>query len=574
MTALKSTGPAAQLNDYAHLLRRQWWVLTLALVVGILGAGFYTSSQPKLYTSVTQVLVTATGVEDDTVSTGARTRTEINLDTEAQLLVSTAVVSRAQDTLDTDLALDQLADRLSVTVPPNTEVLTIAFRSDTARGARDGADAFAVAYLSNRQQQAAGELAARQDARQGQFLALTTSLQEVTAALPRLPEGSAGRSVAEAQVQALSAQIAVLTAESNVLDTLTVTPGRIISDATLPDGPSSPVIPINLAGGAMLGLLAGCGIALLRQRADRKLRDADDVPRRTGLRVLATLPAASSAGVEESSGPGGQAYARLRNVLTAQETTKSRVFLVAGSTCDDGTVAANLAAALAGTGVSVILVSCYEGSSAVVRLGLSPRSPGRSTIADQPQELNPVLLRAPAFDNLDVLSAGDEPGRGTAMLQTEAGRAFVDSLRELAHFVILDAPSTATSALAQTLARLADAALLVVTPRSTSADDALDAIDQFTAVGTPLLGGVLLPAARSNSLCRFLRTADDAEHAGRDQDREPPPPPVTPAAKQTKRAHPPPGRQAPAVRRLTQRSPSALAHPVEAGRSTVNRSSR
>ncbi len=60
--------PPVQLGDYSALIRRQWWLVVLATTIGILAALWYTSTQPKIYTSTTQVLVTPTGMDDDAVS--------------------------------------------------------------------------------------------------------------------------------------------------------------------------------------------------------------------------------------------------------------------------------------------------------------------------------------------------------------------------------------------------------------------------------------------------------------------------------------------------------------------------
>ena len=190
---LDSISRPVQLGDYSALIRRQWWLVVLATTIGILAALWYTSTQPKIYTSTTQVLVTPTGVDDDAVSAYSRTRTEINLDTEAQLLRSTAVVALAAEMLGTDVGTDELADSVRVSVPPNTEVLSIQFDADSATAAHDGADAFATAYLANRAQAASDQVTARRDSRRAQVSVLTVSLQEVTASLGTLAPGSAER---------------------------------------------------------------------------------------------------------------------------------------------------------------------------------------------------------------------------------------------------------------------------------------------------------------------------------------------------------------------------------------------
>ncbi|MGI8693514.1 MAG: Wzz/FepE/Etk N-terminal domain-containing protein [Geodermatophilaceae bacterium] len=493
---LDSTVRPPQLSDYGALIRRQWWLVALAVLLGLAGGVWYTSTQPLVYRSTTEVLVTPTGVDDDAVSASSRTRAEINLDTEAQLLTSTAVVARAADTLGLDSSVEDLADRVRVTVPPNTEVLSIAFTADTASVAQEGANAFAVAYLTNRGEAAKAEIAARQQSRQAQVLPLTESLREVTDSLVGLAPGSAARAVAEAQVQSLSSQIAVLTAEVNALASTPLTPGRIITEATLPSRPSSPVLPVNLAGGAMLGFLLGCVLALLRQRSDRRLRSAEEVTRVTGLSVLVTIPESSGVWLADPTSAAGRGYVRLRNVLTARVAPDARIILIAGIDADGSEVADNLAATLARTGAEVVLVSTHAGSATAQRLGLARRWAGLSEVLGGQATTSAALQVPPGLETLRVLIPGQDPQRAADLLETEAAANLLSGLRRSARYVILEAPPASSSAQAQTLAALADIALVVIRARTTSANDVDDAIEQFTAVRTPLIGSVLVPPGR------------------------------------------------------------------------------
>lgn len=494
--AASASEGTATLTDYGVIARRQWWVLLLAVVLGVLGAGAYTAGQPRSYTSSTQVLVTPTGVDDNAVLANARTRAEINLDTEAQLLTSTAVVQAAADILDSELTLPALADRVRVSVPPNTEVLTIAFDGPTPQAAQAGADAFAVSYLANRRQAAADQLAGRQATRRSQVETLTASLQDVTAGLADLPPTSADRSVAEAQISSLSAQIAVLTAESDDLSASALTPGRTITEADLPGSPSSPVVPTNLAGGGMLGLLLGSGVALLRHRRDRSLRDAAQVLRHTGQRVIAVLPEGATVGLADPEGAAGRAYARLRNVVTARAATDAQVLLIAGVTNSGSAVACDLAVALARTGAEVVLIQADTESDTAARLGITSRGVGLSDVLKDPARLAGALRPATRAEGVLVLTPGTEPERSAALLQTDVGANVLAELRGAVRWVILDGPVAAHSNHVQSLARHCDAAVVVVHARDSVVEDVMDTAEQIAAARTPMLGIVLVSAGR------------------------------------------------------------------------------
>jgi uncharacterized protein involved in exopolysaccharide biosynthesis len=121
-------GQSYDLSDYLAMARRHWWIVALALVIGA-GAGTdYNRRLPREYVSSASVLVYPAG-QDANVS-GGRTRAEINLDTEAQLVRSTAVATYAAEVLNRDDA-EQLAAGIYVEVPPNTSVLQIKFATSS-----------------------------------------------------------------------------------------------------------------------------------------------------------------------------------------------------------------------------------------------------------------------------------------------------------------------------------------------------------------------------------------------------------------------------------------------------------
>ena len=95
------------------------------------------------------------------------------------------------------------------------------------------------------------------------------------------------------------------------------------------------------------------------------------------------------------------------------------------------------------------------------------------------------------------------------LLQSQTLRDALGALRRQAEYVVIEAPATSTSADAQSVASLADIALVAVELKRTRYVDVTDAAEQLRRVGTPLLGAVVLP--------RLVRHRD-----------EPPPAPVDP----------------------------------------------
>src|SRR3954454_14989495 len=125
----------ADMSDFLGRVGRHWWVAVLSVQFGAAAALGVTQLQEKVYESPTSVLVQAVGDQDSNVS-GGRTKSEINLDTEAQLVGSTPVATIAAKLLKTATAPDILAEGVTVEVPPNTSVLVITYAADSPRSAR------------------------------------------------------------------------------------------------------------------------------------------------------------------------------------------------------------------------------------------------------------------------------------------------------------------------------------------------------------------------------------------------------------------------------------------------------
>lgn len=482
-----------RLSDYLLMLRRHWRVVTACLVVGVALAGVHVQFAPREYTSSTSVLVTATTPEAGT--TGARA-TGINLDTEAQLVTSTEMVTAAATLLDLDSTeLGDLAARVTVTVPPNTEILTIGFLAPSARAAQDGAQAFARAYLDGRRGMAQASLDAELQALQDRVEAVTAQIEQIATAGERLPEGSPQQLRNEERLANLGSQVAALTSQQDQLRAAPVTPGRVITEAPRPASPSSPDPVVSLTAGVLLGLLVGLALATVRYRADDCIHTPADLERRTGTAVLAALTDPvddRDVRLVSAFGADTRAYGRLRNAVTAGlEGSRNPVIVVAGTRRGGGPVAANLAASLARLGEDVFLV-CADvyGTTAAALLGTAP-AVGLAEVLSGERTVEQAARRLPGLSTLRILGTGGDAQRADALLHTKNLRSLVDSLVRTSAFVVVESPPTASSPAAQAIAPASEAAVLVVEQGATTARDVTDALEQFAVVRRQVLGAVV-----------------------------------------------------------------------------------
>ena len=491
---------SADLSHYLGVLRRHWWVLLVATGAGVAAGAGVTHALPKVYESSASVLVQAVG--QDANAAGGRTNSTINLDTEAQLVRSGAVATSAAQLLRTPLNPVDLAKSVAVEVPANTTVLVITFKADTPAAAQAGSHAFAEAYLRNREATAQGSLNARIKALNLKLRQLTIGLTAINTKVAAARVGSSERANLDSLRGNQQNQVNFFSSKLNELTTTTVSAGNIISDARLPDSPSSPNAVLDLATGAMGGLLLGLLLAFLREKLDRRLRTVADVRDRARIPVLATLDERTTptfSDVLQPYGPGGRVFNRLRNEVLAQFGPTDQVIVVTGATRGPATtlVAVNLAAALARTGSEVVLIGAHLPDSVVETaplarmLGVAPM-PGLSDLLSGRIGLARALQRTPRIPSLRVITTGGAAA-AAGLMQSQRLRDTLEALRAQGGYIVIEAPSTSSSADAQSLASLADAAILTVELRKARRPALLDAADQLERVETRLLGAVVMP---------------------------------------------------------------------------------
>jgi polysaccharide biosynthesis transport protein len=482
------TGPT--LGDYFGWLSRRWSVLVAGAVVGVAAGAGFTALETPMYTATTTVMVKHIGLDASAV--------RVNLDTEAQLIRSVVVANRAKTLMRVDDAPESLIGGVSITVPPNSQVLVVAFEASSRERARDGSHAFTQAYLDLQTDLAKRELDAQVAGIREQMDTVNTQLTEVAARIAVLPVNSVDRQRAEADRNVLTNQLAALNSRLSPMLTMPLDPGSIITDATLPAQPSSPNRLLNLASGFGGGLLLGIAAALLMDRLDTRIRRRRDLNERLGIDVLVEIAdEAPATGLVAADHPLSRDLARLRNVLVSRTPDKApgvrgRRLLVSGASTGTATgfVVGNLAAAYARAGAEVVVVTTNVNSPLSTVIDGVPTYSLADILAGKATPLK-ALNGVPNVPDLKVVVAG--------ALDTDTELpvpALLDMVGQLsARFdhVIIETGPPSLAVEAQALADHVDAVVVVAEIRRTHHQEVTATVHHFEQVDAPLLGVVLAP---------------------------------------------------------------------------------
>jgi polysaccharide biosynthesis transport protein len=272
--------------------------------------------------------------------------------------------------------------------------------------------------------------------------------------------------------------------------------------ATVPTDPASPDHLRTGILGLLVGLALGVGAAFLRERLDDAIRSHEELERRLGAPVLATVPRvavwrrreeALLVTLREPKDPVSEAFRTLRTNLQFLATKEDlQILVVTSATAGEGktSIVANLGVVSAQAGRKVVLVSADLRRPRLHRFMGTGNDTGLSLVLSDATPLWQAS-RDPHIHNMRVIPSGPVPPNPAELLQSEGMDEVLRQVREFADLVIIDTPPVLAVADASILAARADGLLLVVDAESASRSATAQARGQLENAGARILGAVL-----------------------------------------------------------------------------------
>ncbi len=339
------------LREILQTLWRRKLTIVVSVVVAVVAALAYSKLQTPKYQSTALIQISSPS------GTTGQTSSPVTFPDPLQELNSTAVQAEAARLLS-EPNVSAVASAVTGTVDTTTGALSItATDSDPAR-AQQVAKAYSTAYIDQIQVIA-----------QGQIDKITTVMSGLSSKIATLSlqPGAATNPSITSQVTALQQTYNTLQAEQYNIQV-----GEPYASVQVAAGyptASNGLSTKKLVGiGVLVGLLVGCGIALVRDQFDTRLRTSPDVEAVTEAPVLAELPEDGDvragkiqvAMVQAPQSLLAESFRELRTSLRViLDDTPCPVIVVTSPEAGDGKtfVTANLAAALALSGGNVVVVS-------------------------------------------------------------------------------------------------------------------------------------------------------------------------------------------------------------------------
>jgi capsular exopolysaccharide synthesis family protein len=275
-----------------------------------------------------------------------------------------------------------------------------------------------------------------------------------------------------------------------------------VEAAVAPVTPIRPKIPTNTLLGGVVGLLVALGVVFLVESLDDTLKHTSQITG-TGagaLPVLGFIPFFDTSDdklplvASQPRSPIAERFRALRtNIQFSSVDHPLHTILVTSPAPGDGktTVAANLAVALAQSGLQVALVDADLRRPTLHKKLNVANGGGISGLFVQPRLHLNGNLQSTGLPGLDVLTGGSTPPNPAELLGSVKMQEVLRLVKEQRELIILDSPPVTSVTDAVVLSSRVDGVILVVRPGQTRVGACRESIAELQRAGANILGIVL-----------------------------------------------------------------------------------
>jgi capsular exopolysaccharide synthesis family protein len=308
--------------------------------------------------------------------------------------------------------------------------------------------------------------------------------------------------------------------EAGILANLRPTNIVTIDEARPTDRPAKPSLPLNLAGGLLVGFVLGIGGAFARENLDETITSPDQAEQLTLLPSIGIVPRSKqlSGRIHDPKRPSiaapgarilvvnrphsriAEAYRSIRtSLMQVSRRSECNVLLFTSALPEEGktTTCLNCAAALAQQGAKVLLVEADMRRAALSsQLGLTA-SIGLSSMIDD-GETDGLPLPLPSIPGLSIIPAGPKPQYPADLLGSRRMADLVEAWRAEYNYILIDTPPVLTVTDAVVASAYCDAVVLVVRSGVTKKQSLLRVRDLFRR-SQKRIAGIVINAFDLNS---------------------------------------------------------------------------
>jgi succinoglycan biosynthesis transport protein ExoP len=261
-----------------------------------------------------------------------------------------------------------------------------------------------------------------------------------------------------------------------------------------PSYAARPRVGLNLALGALVGLIVGLGLAFFIEYLDTSVKTMEDVESLLGVPVLAIIPKGIQLLHKEAGDtPDAEAYRILRtNIEFNRKNPQANTLSIVSGGPGEGksTTIANLAFICAQGGYSTLIVDADLRRPVQHSIFDIDNDKGLTNYLTTEMQLDEVIVSTPV-ENLSVLPSGILPSDAVGILNSQRMSDMISELKLRYDIVFFDSPPMLGVSDASVLASEVDQTIIVVQHRRFPRAMLTRVKQAVTGVGGTVLGVVL-----------------------------------------------------------------------------------
>jgi succinoglycan biosynthesis transport protein ExoP len=268
----------------------------------------------------------------------------------------------------------------------------------------------------------------------------------------------------------------------------------IHEEPTLSQVPVSPNVTLNLALGAVVGLIFGVGVAFFLEYLDTSVKTLEDVERYLQVPVLAVIP--KDVGVlykQSGMSPDAEAYRILRtNIEFNRKNPEDNAITVVSGGAGEGksTTLVNLAYICAQGGYTTLMIDADLRRPRLHTFFDINNSVGLTNYLTTELMLEDVILQTPV-DNLYFMPSGILPADAAGILNSRRMSELIQDVKQRFDLVLVDSPPILGVSDASVLASEVDLTMIVVQHRKLPRNMLMRVKQAVENVGGHVIGVVL-----------------------------------------------------------------------------------
>jgi polysaccharide biosynthesis transport protein len=277
----------------------------------------------------------------------------------------------------------------------------------------------------------------------------------------------------------------------------------IIDEALIPSKPAKPNRILIVVIGMVLGIGMGIGFAFIRNYLDNTVKTPEDIQNKN-INILAWIPQIEGldAGnkdfefivAKKPDASASEAFRALRTRIKFSKLDKeqTKIILVTSPTASEGktTTAVNLAGSFAQANFKTLLIDCDLRKPRIHSVFNQKRFPGFTDYFFGQASFEEII-RKTDVNNLEFITAGTIPPNPSEILSSEQMQAFLEKLKGIYDYVLVDSPPVIAVTDSEILASIVDATLLVVSAGNTEMELMQKAVELLDHEQSNFIGVIL-----------------------------------------------------------------------------------